>query len=59
VASVARFQVAQISKGRAMIEFSGTTTQVQETFHTVHNKVKGDHWANADDPESRPPWRRS
>jgi subtilase family serine protease len=48
------FQVAQISKGRAMIEFSGTAAQVQETFHTpIHKyKVNGEaHWANANDPE--------
>lgn len=48
------FQVGQVSKGRAMIEFSGTAAQVRETFHTAIHKyrVKGEsHWANANDPE--------
>lgn len=48
------FQVAQVSKGRSVIEFSGTAAQVKEAFHTAINKyvVKGKaHWANANDPE--------
>ena len=48
------FEVAQVSKGRTMIEFSGTAAQVQEAFHTAIRKymVKGEaHWANASDPE--------
>jgi len=48
------FEVAQVSKGRTLIEFSGTAAQVQEVFHTPIRKymVKGEaHWANASDPE--------
>ena len=48
------FQVAQASKGRVTIEFSGTAAQVQEAFHTAIHKyaVNGEsHWANASDPE--------
>ncbi|MGH9546750.1 MAG: Ig-like domain repeat protein [Terriglobales bacterium] len=48
------FEVSQVSKGRTVIEFSGTAAQVQETFHTAIRKyvVKGEaHWANASDPE--------
>ena len=47
-------QVARVSKGRVMIEFSGTAAQVQETFHTAIHKyaVNGEaHWANASNPE--------
>ena len=37
------FEVAQVSKGRTVIEFSGTAAQVREAFHTGINKyvVKG------------------
>jgi hypothetical protein len=48
------FQVAQVSRGRVVIEFSGTAAQVQEAFHTAIHKfvVNGEeHWANANDPE--------
>src|SRR5437899_2151335 len=48
------FQVAQVAKGRAVIEFYGTAAQVQEAFHTAIHKfvVNGeDHWANANDPQ--------
>jgi subtilase family serine protease len=48
------FEVARVSKGRSVIEFSGTAAQVRETFHTGINKyvVNGRaHWANANDPE--------
>jgi Pro-kumamolisin, activation domain/Bacterial Ig-like domain (group 3) len=48
------FQVAQVAKGRTVIEFSGTAAQVQEAFHTAINKyvVNGEeHWANASDPQ--------
>ena len=48
------FEVAQVSKGRSLIEFSGTAAQVKEAFHTGINKyvVNGKaHWANASDPE--------
>jgi hypothetical protein len=47
------FQVAQVNKGRGVIEFSGTAATVQESFHTVIHKyvVNGEsHWANASDP---------
>src|SRR5258708_6538014 len=47
------FTVAQISKGRTVIEFSGTAAQVKDAFHTGINKyvVSGkSHWANANDP---------
>ncbi len=48
------FQVAQVSKGRTVIEFSGTAGQVQEALHTSIHKyaVNGEqHWANASDPQ--------
>ncbi len=48
------FEIAQVSKGRSVIEFSGTAAQVEEAFHTGINKyvVNGKaHWANANDPE--------
>ena len=48
------FEVAQVSKGRTLIEFSGTAAQVQEAFHTPIQKyrVKGEaHWANSSNPE--------
>jgi hypothetical protein len=48
------FQVARVSKGRTVIEFSGTVAEVQEALHTsVHRyTVMGkDHWANASDPQ--------
>jgi subtilase family serine protease len=44
------FQVTQITKGRTVIEFSGTAAQVQQAFHTQIHKfiVNGEsHWANA------------
>ena len=47
------FQVVRVSKGRTMIEFSGTAGQVQQTFGTSIHKyvVNGEeHWANANDP---------
>ncbi len=47
------FQVTQVSRGRTVIEFSGTAAQVQETFGTSIRKfvVNGEeHWANASDP---------
>jgi Pro-kumamolisin, activation domain/Bacterial Ig-like domain (group 3) len=46
------FQVGT-TKGRTVLEFSGSASQVQETFHTaIHNYiVNGEqHWANASDP---------
>ncbi len=48
------FQVAQVTKGRTVIEFSGTAAQVQQAFHTPIHKfvVNGEeHWANAIDPQ--------
>jgi uncharacterized protein (TIGR03437 family) len=47
------FQVAGPSKGRTLIEFSGSASQVQEAFHASIHKylVNGEeHWANAADP---------
>jgi Pro-kumamolisin, activation domain len=47
------FQLGSIAKGRNIIEFSGTASQVKETFHTAIHKyvVNGEeHWANASDP---------
>jgi hypothetical protein len=46
------FQVGT-TKGRTVLEFSGTAGQVQEVFHTTMHKyiVQGEqHWANATDP---------
>jgi hypothetical protein len=45
-------QITQVTKGRTVIEFSGTVAQVQETFHTSIHKfvVNGEqHWANSSD----------
>lgn len=47
------FQVGT-TKGRTVLEFSGTADQVQEAFHTEIHKyiVNGEqHWANASDPQ--------
>jgi hypothetical protein len=52
------FQVAPISNGRTIVEFSGTAAQVQEAFHTAIHKYSvpnatgalEDHWANSTDP---------
>ena len=52
------FQVARVSKGRTVIEFSGTAAMVQEAFHTaIHNYVVGGerHQANASDPQMTAP----
>ncbi len=48
------FQHVQVSKGRTVIEFSGTAAQVQEALGTSIRKfvVNGeDHWANASDQQ--------
>jgi len=48
------FQVANVSNGRTVIEFSGTAGQVQEAFHTAIHKysINGEeHWANSSDPQ--------
>jgi hypothetical protein len=42
------------TKGRTVLEFSGSASQVQEAFHTSIHKylVQGEqHWANASDPQ--------
>jgi len=47
------FQVGT-TKGRTVLEFSGSASQVQETFHTAIHKyiVNGEqHWANSSDPQ--------
>ena len=47
------FQVASISRGKTVIEFSGTAAQVQQAFHTaIHSYVVNgeQHWANSSDP---------
>jgi subtilase family serine protease len=47
------FQLGTPSKGRTVIEFSGSASQVQEAFHTTIHKylVNGEqHWANSSDP---------
>ena len=47
------FQVGT-TKGRTVLEFSGSASQVQEAFHTAIHKyiVNGEqHWANASDPK--------
>jgi len=46
------FQVGS-TKGRTVLEFSGSASQVQEAFHTaIHKYIVKDeqHWANASDP---------
>jgi hypothetical protein len=46
------FQVGT-TKGRSVLEFSGSASQVQQAFHTTIHKyvVNGEeHWANASDP---------
>ncbi len=48
------FEIAKVSKGRTIIEFSGTAGQVQEALHTAIHKysVTGEqHWANSSDPQ--------
>jgi len=47
------FQVGS-TKGRTVLEFSGTAGQVQEAFHTTIHQyvVKGEqYWANSSDPQ--------
>jgi Pro-kumamolisin, activation domain/Bacterial Ig-like domain (group 3) len=46
------FQVGT-TKGRTVLEFSGSASQVQETFHTTIHKYlvnSEQHWANSSDP---------
>jgi hypothetical protein len=48
------FQSIQVSKGRSVIEFSGTAAQVESALHTAIHKyvVNGEaHWANVNDPQ--------
>ena len=48
------FQVAQVSSGRTVIEFSGTAGQVEEAFHTTIHKYSiggKERWANSSDPQ--------
>lgn len=48
------FQVAGTSKGKTLIEFSGTVGQVNKAFHTQIRKYAVDgevHYANATDPQ--------
>lgn len=52
------FQIARVSNGRTVIEFSGTAGQVQQAFHTSIHKYAiptatgiEEHWANATDPQ--------
>jgi hypothetical protein len=48
------FQISKVSRGRTVIEFSGTAAMLQEAFHTEMHRylVNGDpHWANASDPQ--------
>lgn len=48
------FEVTQVSKGRTVIEFSGTASQVQNALHaSIHKYVVNgeEHWANAGDPQ--------
>ncbi len=48
------FQIGNVSKGRIVIEFSGSAAMLQEAFHTEMHRylVNGDpHWANASDPQ--------
>ena len=47
------FQIGQVSKGRTIIEFSGTAAMVQDAFRTsIHKYVANgvSHWANSTDP---------
>jgi hypothetical protein len=48
------FQVSRVSRGRTLIEFSGTAGSVQTAFHTAIHKyfVNGrEYWSNASNPQ--------
>ena len=48
------FQSIKVSRGRTVIEFSGTAAEVQSAMHTSIHKyvVNGEnHWANSSDPQ--------
>jgi hypothetical protein len=47
-------QINHITKGRTIIELSGTAEQLKEAFHTEIHKYEvngNEHWANSSDPE--------
>jgi len=47
------FSVTNVTRGRSVVEFSGTAQQVTAAFHTEIHKflINGEqHWANASDP---------
>jgi hypothetical protein len=49
-----RLQSIRVSRGRTVIEFSGTAAAVEEAFHVSirHYVVSGEeHWANSSDPQ--------
>jgi len=48
------FEVARVSAGKTLIEFSGTAGAVRQALHTeIHrySVIGGEYWANAGDPE--------
>lgn len=49
------FHIDEVSKGRTVVDFSGTAGQVQQAFRTaIHRYVLAngeEHWANSSDPE--------
>lgn len=48
------FQSIKVSRGRTVIEFSGTASQVESALHTpIHQYVVNgeSHWANANEPQ--------
>jgi len=48
------FQSIRVSRGRTVVEFSGTAAQVESALHTAIHKytMNGeDHWANVNDPQ--------
>ncbi len=48
------FKITQVAKGKRVVEFSGTASQVADAFHTEIHKyvINGvSHWANSTDPQ--------
>src|SRR5579864_356618 len=48
------FQSIKVSRGRTVVEFSGTAAQVESALHTAIHKYSmngEDHWANVNDPQ--------
>lgn len=48
------FQSIKVSRGRTVVEFSGTAAQVETALHTAIHKYTinaEDHWANVNDPQ--------